>query len=97
MRLLHTETKILESFNAAPPPYAILSHTWGDAEVTFGDFQRPGPPPSSVKVDGSCKQALQYGLKYVWIDTCCIDKSSSAELSEAMWVPAVAARSSWSG
>jgi hypothetical protein len=31
-----------------------------------------------------CSQALEDGLKYVWIDTCCIDKRSSAELSEAI-------------
>ena len=84
MRLLHAKTKTLEYFNASPPPYAILSHTWGDSEVKFEDFQRPGPPPSSAKIDGCCHEALQYGLDYVWIDTCCIDKNSSAELSEAM-------------
>ncbi|KAE9371893.1 hypothetical protein N431DRAFT_317458, partial [Stipitochalara longipes BDJ] len=40
------------------------------------------------KIDGCCEKALQDGLRYVWVDTCCIDKSSSAELSEAinsMW------------
>jgi len=87
MRLLHARTKRLEYFNAAPPAYAILSHTWGDGEITFEDFRQPDRPPSSRKIDGCCEQALQYGLVYVWIDTCCIDKSSSAELSEAMWVP----------
>ena len=84
MRLLHTKTRKLEYFHASPPLYAILSHTWGDVEVTFEDFHGQGPSPSSQKIDGCCTQALQYGLEYVWIDTCCIDKSSSAELSEAM-------------
>ena len=83
MRLLHAETRKLEYFQANPPRYAILSHTWGDAEIIFDDFQ-PGTTPSSIKIDGCCKTALQYGVGYVWIDTCCIDKSSSAELSEAM-------------
>ncbi|KAF4867686.1 Vegetative incompatibility protein HET-E-1 [Colletotrichum siamense] len=36
------------------------------------------------KLLSCCALALEYGLKYVWIDTCCIDKSSSAELSEAI-------------
>ena len=28
--------------------------------------------------------AESHGYKWVWIDTCCIDKTSSAELSEAI-------------
>jgi hypothetical protein len=31
-----------------------------------------------------CEHALEAGLQYAWVDTCCIDKTSSAELSEAM-------------
>lgn len=47
------------------------------------------PHPSTLKsgyqkIIGCCEQALQDGLKWVWIDTCCIDKTSSAELSEAI-------------
>lgn len=36
------------------------------------------------KVLGCCKQALLDGWKWAWIDSCCIDKTSSAELSEAI-------------
>ncbi|KAF9885268.1 hypothetical protein FE257_013066 [Aspergillus nanangensis] len=36
------------------------------------------------KIIKTCQQALEDGFAYVWIDTCCIDKSSSAELSEAI-------------
>lgn len=36
------------------------------------------------KIYMTCLQALRDGLDYVWVDTCCIDKSSSAELSEAI-------------
>ncbi|KAF2030922.1 hypothetical protein EK21DRAFT_100063 [Setomelanomma holmii] len=32
----------------------------------------------------SCKVAFKRGRHYLWCDTCCIDKSSSAELSEAV-------------
>lgn len=41
-----------------------------------------------AKIEGCLREAKKYGLKYIWCDTCCIDKSSSAELSEAinsMW------------
>ena len=68
--------------------YAILSHRWGRAEdeVSYRDLthnlyrQKKG----FQKVESCCKQALRDGLSYVWIDTCCIDKSSSSELSEAI-------------
>ncbi|KAK5709812.1 hypothetical protein LTR17_019426 [Elasticomyces elasticus] len=36
------------------------------------------------KIKYTCEQALRDGITYVWIDTCCIDKRSSAELSEAI-------------
>ncbi|KAF4836560.1 Vegetative incompatibility protein HET-E-1 [Colletotrichum tropicale] len=32
----------------------------------------------------ACLIALEYGLGYMWIDTCCIDKTSSVEMSEAI-------------
>jgi hypothetical protein len=37
-----------------------------------------------TKIQNCCRQALRDGYDHVWIDTCCIDKSSSAELSEAI-------------
>ncbi|EMD60267.1 hypothetical protein COCSADRAFT_250555 [Bipolaris sorokiniana ND90Pr] len=70
------------------PHYAILSHTWGpDAEeVTFGDLVNgTGRDKSGYKKILFCgEQAAQDGLEYFWLDTCCIDKSSSAELTEAI-------------
>ncbi|KAL1625571.1 hypothetical protein SLS56_007230 [Neofusicoccum ribis] len=36
------------------------------------------------KIVGSCKQAAKDRFGYIWVDTCCIDKQSSAELSEAI-------------
>ena len=36
------------------------------------------------KIEYTCSQAAKDGLEYCWVDTCCIDKSSSAELSEAI-------------
>jgi len=89
MRLLNTRTFELQSF-VRPPPYAILSHTWGDDEVLFEDVQRGSTAILNngkrglAKVVGSCAVARDDGWEYIWIDTCCIDKSSSAELSEAI-------------
>jgi hypothetical protein len=85
MRLLHVETRQLEEF-VNPPPYAILSHTRDSTEVTYHDMQKgtAHDHPGYLKIEYSCRQAVKYGYHYVWIDTCCIDKSSSAELSEAI-------------
>jgi hypothetical protein len=70
------------------PPYAILSHTWGpyDEEVSMKNlFDGTAKAKAGYKKLRFCeKQATQDGLHYFWIDTCCIDKSSSAELTEAI-------------
>jgi hypothetical protein len=68
------------------PPYAILSHTWGNDEVVWADFERGTAhlKPSFGKVTSSCLRAIEDGLEWVWIDSACIDKSSSAELSESI-------------
>ena len=146
MRLLNVKTRKLEEFfNMPVPEYAILSHTWGEDELVYRDFQesdsmlrllgemqslspkstrlrprllrgRQSLSPNStqpslnsvlsrsrtrnqtpldllkpscnqssyLKLDGCCVQATKDGHSYVWIDTICIDKSSSAELSEAI-------------
>ncbi|CAN9217397.1 unnamed protein product [Alternaria alternata] len=109
MRLINCSTLQLEEFFGHNiPRYAILSHTWGDEEVSFADFvssqstksisvpDRIGRSDSVTmirsvmdrsgyqKVLFTCRQAISDGLDYAWIDTCCIDKSSSAELSEAI-------------
>ena len=91
MRLLDTSTLTLHQFyDDAIPPYAILSHTWGQAEVSFHDLQVGGAKEELyasegyTKIKACCALAASQGHKHVWIDTCCIDKSSSAELSEAI-------------
>lgn len=69
-----------------PPPYAILSHRWETNEVTFEDMKPGGVRElqGMSKITSSCAIAARHGLQYMWIDTCCIDKTSSAELSEAI-------------
>jgi len=68
--------------------YAILSHTWDLDEVVFQDVQswmvRYTRKLGWKKIDYCCRQARQDGIDWTWMDTVCIDKSSSAELSEAI-------------
>ncbi|KAH7222759.1 hypothetical protein BKA60DRAFT_452774 [Fusarium oxysporum] len=86
MRLLNVSTLQLKEFIGQVPPYAILSHTWTEEEVLYSDIgtltssSKQGYP----KLVGCCRKAAQDGFEWAWIDTCCIDKSSSAELSEAI-------------
>lgn len=116
MRLLRTgpyepgreRFELIEKFGAEIPKYAILSHTWGDGEVTYEHVRAPTAFERAVssnsngvnyenirdqnvreckaysKVVGAMRQAASDRHEYIWIDTCCIDKSSSAELSEAI-------------
>ncbi|KAH7929219.1 HET-domain-containing protein [Leucogyrophana mollusca] len=89
MYLLNTSTLQLELQPEEFPrltKYAILSHVWGREEVTFRDINGPHAVrlEGYTKIERCCAQALANGYQYVWIDTCCIDKSSSAELSEAI-------------
>jgi hypothetical protein len=70
------------------PSYAILSHTWeaDDQEVTFKDLTN-GVRLNKLgygKIRFCGEQARKDGLQYFWVDSCCIDKSSSAELQEAI-------------
>ncbi|KAF5013396.1 hypothetical protein FDECE_584 [Fusarium decemcellulare] len=69
------------------PPYAILSHTWEEGqEVTFEDCKSlvAKGKKGYRKIQKTCQLAVGEGIDYIWIDTCCIDKSSSAELTEAI-------------
>jgi hypothetical protein len=86
MRLLNTSTLVVEEFFSNPPEYVILSHTWEQEEVTLQDMISgcASGKKAYAKITGCCKQALNDGFGYCWIDTCCIDKTSSAELSEAI-------------
>jgi heterokaryon incompatibility protein (HET) len=70
------------------PRYAILSHTWGAymEEVSFKDMMdgTGQSKPGYDKIRFCGEQARRDGLQYFWIDTCCIDKSNSTELQEAI-------------
>ena len=97
MWLLSTSRAELHYFadtRSIPGGYAILSHTWSKSEQTFQQVrdicvrceessQNPRDLVSD-KICNCCKLAERDGYKWVWIDSCCIDKSSSMELSEAI-------------
>ena len=92
MRLLRLdddgEFSLFEYVGRNIPRYAILSHTWGmdHEEVTFRDLTE-GAGKSKAgyrKLTFCAKQAAHDDLQFFWVDTCCIDKLSSAELSEAI-------------
>jgi hypothetical protein len=94
MRLLNARSFKIEEFHGdAVPDYAILSHTWGREEISFADYHNPKYTSLSWntrlkagwrKIKHACEEASRRKFDYVWIDTCCIDKTSSAELSEAI-------------
>lgn len=119
MWLIKTSTIQLHYFNDnATPPYAILSHTWGDAEVSFQELKQVSERQEKKtvidrvkhkvavqrssqvditntdeevltrsgykKIVRTCQEARSRNLHWAWVDTCCIDKTSSAELSEAI-------------
>ena len=90
MRLLERRSDghvVLRDFTGRDvPAYAILSHTWNKEEVTFQDVEAGTGKHKAgwKKIDFCAIQADADSLQYFWVDTCCINKSSDAELSEAI-------------
>ncbi|TBU54411.1 hypothetical protein BD310DRAFT_1041789 [Dichomitus squalens] len=41
-------------------------------------------PQLSPKIRGCCRLAEKHGFRWAWADSCCIDKTSSSELSESI-------------
>ena len=97
MWLLSTDRAELSFFASpelVPGGYAILSHVWDDVEMSFHDLvalcaecalTRTNPRTRVPrKIRKACALARRHGYHWLWADTCCIDRSSSAELSEAV-------------
>ena len=92
MRLLRLDDgdnfSLVECVGNDIPRYAVLSHTWGadHKEVTFKDLvEGTGKTKAGYrKIQFCTAQAASNSLQYSWVDTCCINKSSSAELQEAI-------------
>ncbi|KAK3617596.1 hypothetical protein LTR56_025174 [Elasticomyces elasticus] len=89
MKLINLETlKLEEHDDYHAPRYAILSHRWEEQEVLFADWTKSPAkrkPKGHQKIVNFCKVAKEEcQVHYGWVDTCCIDKSSSSELSESI-------------
>lgn len=88
MRLIHAPTlALVEFFEPNVPFYAILSHTWEDGEVSFQEMGVPSSRQAKqgfTKIKRACETTLSLGLEHIWVDTCCIDKKSSADLTESI-------------
>ncbi|THU88913.1 HET-domain-containing protein [Dendrothele bispora CBS 962.96] len=82
-RLIETYTGRIVEFheNSLIPPYAVLSHRWEeDQEVSLQDMLYLSPAITERrsgywKIVNACRQAFWDGFSYIWVDTCCIDKS----------------------
>ena len=89
-------TKIVEFRDDEATEYAILSHRWVcPTEVDYEEMVSLAKMDTQErdeirgrlgykKILETCQQANEDGYEWAWIDTCCIDKRSSAELSEAI-------------
>ena len=96
MRLLSTSQWKFGEFYRGPgdgmPRYAILSHRWEQDEFTYQEALLQSINPLSLqKLSKGLEKIFEFrrlaaaeDFEWVWIDTCCIDKSSSAELTEAI-------------
>ncbi|KAH9990067.1 hypothetical protein F4779DRAFT_610172 [Xylariaceae sp. FL0662B] len=92
MRLLNAKQIRLESFPNAETPYVpdyvILSHRWRDREISFQEIQSLTPELENtdgyMKIKRCCEIAVSVGFDYVWVDTCCIDKTNLVDLSESL-------------
>ena len=80
----HLDISLCEFLGSDTPWYAILSHRWRYEEILYPDRTAARNKKGYSKLETTCCLAISRGLKYIWSDTCCIDKTSSAELSEAI-------------
>jgi hypothetical protein len=91
MRLLRCDKRgfvLTEDLVTNIPPYAILSHTWGQDtdEVTYKDLvDKVGKDKVGYKKLQFCaNQARHHGIEHFWVDTCCIDKSNTIEVQRSI-------------
>lgn len=71
------------------PTYAILSHTWNEDNTQEVDLQdveggKNGNKIGWKKLHFCADKAAIDGLRWFWVDTCCIDKRNAVEYSAAI-------------
>ncbi|EME46893.1 hypothetical protein DOTSEDRAFT_149383, partial [Dothistroma septosporum NZE10] len=88
MKLINVNTLEIQEFIDAKnaPKYAILSHRWQAGELSFEQYMDPAQRhgPGFDKIRHFCHFWWSDTIQWCWVDTCCIDKRSSAELSESI-------------
>ena len=92
MRLLNTSNLRFKEFSHLDvEPYAILSHCWnhapGHEEPNYQQVLNGSRKDESLgwrKVLECCRIARLRKLTWAWVDTVCIDRTSSSELSESI-------------
>ncbi|KAF1821819.1 uncharacterized protein K489DRAFT_321948, partial [Dissoconium aciculare CBS 342.82] len=90
MRLINVQTLQLTEFLDARqrPKYVIASHRWAPDESSFKDLRKGRNKHYSgyKKIDGFAQYIRQSypAIEWLWIDTCCVNKESDAELSYAI-------------
>ncbi len=93
--LLNTARAELSYFESLAPPYAAFSHVWNNTGMmSFQEVEKlqiecteTGATPRdlvSSTLQCACMLAESDGYEWIWMDCCCIDRSSSAELSETI-------------
>ncbi|KAK5740102.1 hypothetical protein LTR17_004814 [Elasticomyces elasticus] len=88
LRLIDVRTLRLKRVRDKAPPYAILSHTWGEDEISLQEWESGDPAVTLkegyLKVVDACKQAERDGFDWLWADSVCIDKTNNSELAESI-------------
>ncbi|KAK5717379.1 hypothetical protein LTR15_009273 [Elasticomyces elasticus] len=88
LRLIDVRTLRLRRINDQALPYAILSHTWGEDEISLQEWDS-GTPAAKLregysKIVDACRQAKRDRYRWLWADSVCIDKTNSSEMAESI-------------
>lgn len=85
MRLLNTQSMELHDSTSPPPPYSVFSYARVKGDLVYEDFKSPGILPRKAgfhRLREACSRACDRGSNWLWADAVCIDRRSSAALSE---------------
>ncbi|KAK6427225.1 hypothetical protein LTR81_000570 [Elasticomyces elasticus] len=89
MRLLNVHTLEFSHFHGDVPIYIIASHRWkAGTEVMIEDVENRRNTKKSgyEKIEGFARYIKKHvpEVQWLWIDTCCVNQSSSVEVDEAV-------------